>query len=353
MQKTGKKNNIAISICIPTYNRLEILQETLSSITGLKGLKDIDYEIIISDDSNNNHTEKYINNIGNNKIKYYRNLNKGQFNSLNNLINKSTKEWILFIHDDDLLNANYINKILPWIITEPEIEVIWTGREFIKNNRKIQDFLASKAKIGEEIVLEDSELERILLSGGYFGKDKYVGMMVTGLLAKKKLIKEVGVFDPNITVNADTLFINKLQFLASKALYINLPLIKYRISDESERGKPSKEGIVYLEMNKILARTLEFMEEYLTKEDYEKMKYIYQKNFFKNILILNGPLLWIALRYEGSYLKKLKIQYEIIRDVFNKYPFIYLNPKTIIVVLISLLPQYALKKFYILYLKYI
>lgn len=63
-----------LSICIPTYNRADILKKTLSEIVNNKGF-DNDIEIVISDNCSTDHTqnvvEEFITNYSN--IKYYRN----------------------------------------------------------------------------------------------------------------------------------------------------------------------------------------------------------------------------------------------------------------------------------------
>ena len=354
MQNT--KNNITngLSICIPTYNRLESFKETLASVLGIKELRKINYEIIISDDSNNELTKNYLQSLRNANIRYYKNTIKGQFNSLNNLVSKSRYKWILFLHDDDLLVSNYLQKVLPYTKNILNIDVIWTGREFIRNDgSKLQDYIADKSNIGEVVVLGHKELEDNVFLGGYAGGNRYVGMMVTGLIVKKTLVKKVGGFDPALPVNADGLFLNKLQFLASNAVYINLPLVKYRITDESERGKPSREGIIYQEMMKIMEKTLDFMKNYLSKEEYICKKYIYEKNFYKNALIINGPLLWTALRFKGSYLKRLKVQVIIINEVLKKFPIVFMYPNSLLVLIISFFPQYILREVYKIYLKHI
>jgi glycosyltransferase involved in cell wall biosynthesis len=354
MRYLNDNNKEGLSICIPTYNRLENLRETLESVLKLKELKRINYEIVISDDSRDDITERYIRRLKNNKIRYFKNRFKGQFNNLNNLINKSQKKWILFLHDDDLLASNYLQKVLPYTKSNLNIEVIWTGRVFIRNDgSKLQDYIAGKSDIGEIVRLGHTELEENILSGGFAGGHKYVGMMVTGLMAQKTLIREVGGFDPSLPVNADGLFINKVQFLASNAVYINLPLIKYRITDESERGKPSQEGVIYQEMTKIMKEILDFMKNYLTNEEYLYKRYIYEKNFYRNVLIINGPLLWTALRFKGLYLKRLGIQAVMIKDVFKKFPIVFIYPQSLLVLIVSFLPQHVLREGYKIYLKYI
>ena len=49
-----------VSVCIPTYNNLELFKKCLNSVL-VQEFKD--YEIIVSDDSNNDEIEYYLNGL--------------------------------------------------------------------------------------------------------------------------------------------------------------------------------------------------------------------------------------------------------------------------------------------------
>ena len=71
------QNNIILSICIPTYNRAEYLEETLHSIVFQKIFRETDeIEIVISDNCSEDNTkevsERFIGIYGS-KIRYYQN----------------------------------------------------------------------------------------------------------------------------------------------------------------------------------------------------------------------------------------------------------------------------------------
>lgn len=72
-----KKNEIILSICIPTYNRCSYLENTIYSIVSQKKFIETDeVEIIISDNCSSDSTKEISNRfivIYGNKIKYYRN----------------------------------------------------------------------------------------------------------------------------------------------------------------------------------------------------------------------------------------------------------------------------------------
>lgn len=89
-----------VSICIPAYNQVKYLRQTIDSV--LNQTYD-DYEIIITDDSPTNIVFDLIQEYGeNNKIKYYKNeLALGSPENWNEAIRLSKGEYIKIVHHDD------------------------------------------------------------------------------------------------------------------------------------------------------------------------------------------------------------------------------------------------------------
>lgn len=76
----GKKPYL--SICIPTYNRLEILKKTLDSIyADLNGVEMGDFEVIVSDNEPNHSTKEIIDQFNFENLHYYATTSSGFLNS--------------------------------------------------------------------------------------------------------------------------------------------------------------------------------------------------------------------------------------------------------------------------------
>ena len=92
--------NPIISICIPAYKRIDYLKRLLCSIE-IQKFKD--FEVIISDDSNDDSVAALLKNFnGKFEIKYFKNEKAlGTPANWNNAISKATGEWIKLMHDDD------------------------------------------------------------------------------------------------------------------------------------------------------------------------------------------------------------------------------------------------------------
>ena len=100
---------ISISIIIPSCNRPSELNRLINSLYNSFQYtkKDIETEIIISDDSNNNLSKKLINKSFP-KVTWIKGPKNGPGANRNNGANLATKEWLLFIDDDCYVNDEYI-----------------------------------------------------------------------------------------------------------------------------------------------------------------------------------------------------------------------------------------------------
>ena len=98
------------SIVLPCYNDLSLLKTALSSVLHQKG---IDYEIVITDDSQDDSIEQYIQSLSHDDIHYYRHQ-QGVSASDNwnaGLQKVSGKYVILIHHDEEMVQDDYLKRI--------------------------------------------------------------------------------------------------------------------------------------------------------------------------------------------------------------------------------------------------
>lgn len=218
-----------ISICIPTYNRPELLMEALNSCLN-QTLKP--FEIIIGDDSKDNETQEAIRILKESKkdkelVRYFKNpVSLGQAANVNSLIKRVRGDKMVLLHDDDLL--------LPWALSvmatafeeDPALGAVY-GKQYIidhegkvdmnhseQNNRY---FFRSSQYVDQPLSsLESSVVQQ-------FPNDSY---MVDSELAKqvkyrkKEIIGNAGDFDFGI----------RLAQSGARFRYIDEYLSKYRVT---------------------------------------------------------------------------------------------------------------------------
>lgn len=109
-------SQIQLCISIPTYCRADLLKEALES--ALSQNTHVKFEIIVVDNNNANasdtmklmeeYTEKYP------FISYYQNSsNLGMAGNWNRCIELSHRPWTLLLHDDDMLDPDYLETVFP------------------------------------------------------------------------------------------------------------------------------------------------------------------------------------------------------------------------------------------------
>lgn len=108
-------NKTLLSICIPTYNRLETLHK---SIDGFCGYPDTGLELVISDASDNTLTEEYIRQKKDPRILY---LKRGGSAPLEQLFQAASGSFLLYCLDKDIINYKYLSILKQYLSKHPEV----------------------------------------------------------------------------------------------------------------------------------------------------------------------------------------------------------------------------------------
>lgn len=225
--------NPLVSICIPTHNRPEFLKLALSSALK-QSYKNT--EIIISDNSDNNLTKKYIEKIKNKKIKYFKNDSKSDsFNNGLNTIKNSRGKYIKILMDDDLLERTCVEKMVSVLEKNPKVGVVMSPLDIIdKNGLRIYPkfYFFKKMKYLYRYLTKDSYVKRDKIMDDFL-TNIYPCCVPTGIMYRKKLLAEVGGYDEKYSYISDVdicmNFATKMDFY-----YIDEVLSSWRFTETSE-----------------------------------------------------------------------------------------------------------------------
>ncbi len=125
------KNNILLSICIPTYNRGEILNQNLKQILEIKSQ---DIEFVISDNASSDNTKSILKQLKDPRIKYHRNeQNIGADANFVKSVELASGEFIFFISDKDIIEQDAIDFIIDIIKNNENISVMLGKVIFFEN----------------------------------------------------------------------------------------------------------------------------------------------------------------------------------------------------------------------------
>ncbi|WP_291120708.1 glycosyltransferase family 2 protein [Empedobacter sp. UBA7248] len=154
-----------LSICIPAYNNVESLKRCIESIF-IQTFQD--YEIIITDDSNNLDVCMYINDICCDKIHYYKNkIQLGSPENWNESIRKANTDIIKILHHDDwFTDENSLAILVKLLEDNPESSLAFVSSiNFDVINNKIINYNKPKHSLIKHF--ENTPID--LLKGNFIG----------------------------------------------------------------------------------------------------------------------------------------------------------------------------------------
>jgi len=204
-----------VSVIIPTYNREQLLKETINAIQN-QTFKD--FEIIIVDNYSKDNTKKLVDSYKDQRLSYFKNQNNGIVAVNRNFgIKKSKGEYIAFCDDDDLWLPDKLEKQLMEFTSDKKLGLVCTnGFSFSevgihKRLLKPKDkFISFKQLLFENTIVSCSVMvkNKVLKDVGLFdeshdvltGEDYELWLRV----ANKYKIKQIGDFLVKYRVHAGT-----------------------------------------------------------------------------------------------------------------------------------------------------
>ena len=198
-----------LSVCIPTYNGGDYLEECLDSILAQTFSN---YEIVIVDDHSTDDSFEIANHYASkeNRIRVYRNKrNLGLVNNWNHCIELAKGEWIKFVFQDDLLEINCLERMIEGVDSSKKMIVCKRKIIFDCDNYKIRRIY--------EPFLDRISIDRIFegktdISPNDFChaitnnlKDNFIGEP-TAVMLHRDVFDRYGMFNPNFIQLCDLEF---------------------------------------------------------------------------------------------------------------------------------------------------
>jgi glycosyltransferase involved in cell wall biosynthesis len=269
-----------VSICLTTYNRADVLAETINSILAQTFS---DFELIINDDNSSDNTrelcEAYCKK--DERVKYFRNeSNLKMPGNLNSAIQKAQGVYIANLHDGDIYVNNIIQKWHDALEAYPDALFVFNGYEIIGTDGKKSNFIHPG--------LQEVNEGRILMD--YFLTTFTSGPWGT-VMARAEAYQTYGLF------NADYGFISDVEMwlrlgLHGKVAYVKEPLITLTPRELFHNYYFPHWNVVRNNF-RILKR---YYEEYGMAEDKtEEINKRIVRSVLKNYLILLKHLQWARL----------------------------------------------------------
>lgn len=120
----------AVAAVVPTYNRADILGETLAAI--LNQTHRPTEVVVVDDGSPTDATEQLVKTLGS-PVKYVRVLNGGPSAARNAGVAASSAEWVAFCDDDDLWTPDYLARAAALMGAAPDVQSIFADLKYIRD----------------------------------------------------------------------------------------------------------------------------------------------------------------------------------------------------------------------------
>jgi glycosyltransferase involved in cell wall biosynthesis len=320
---------VRLSICIPTYNRANHLDNCLQSIFLNKSRLAIDFEVCVSDNCSTDQTEEVVRRLeASIDIRYQKNAeNLGIPANFLNVVAMARGEFVWLLGDDDLLMPNALEKISLLIDCYPSVDFFYVNA-YLLTAKYVQSFphpfdTANLPKTLKPFSSwpKSSEMKFMDLIDPKISFD-FLGGMYLAVFRRENWKKNVGVLDEaavkdsRIFSHFDNTFphlkIFSRAFANSKA-YFNAEPFSICLSGVRE----------WFPMRHLISsvRLIEALEEY-RENGLPLLRYLRCKNYALKSFIPAMVWMFINRKHSGfAYISPLKL---ILTNCL--YPNFYLSP---------------------------
>ncbi|OBZ12011.1 hypothetical protein A8L34_17010 [Bacillus sp. FJAT-27264] len=185
-----------VSILIPTYNRPHYLEQALRSALA-QTYPNI--EIIISDNSDNNHTEHVVQHfqseLGISNIHYVKNKsNIGPVANQLQCMRLASGEYVNFLMDDDLFDPVKIERMAVYLKRFPGVTLVSSRKSIVDRANRVTQLSPDTVPFANFGFYETFVNGRVAMATMLRDRINYIGEPTTGLFRKGDLAEPFGVF---------------------------------------------------------------------------------------------------------------------------------------------------------------
>ncbi len=195
-----------VTIAIPTFNRPQLLRETLESVWSQEGFTDYDV-IIVDNASSPDNVEAVLAMLreAGRPVRYYvNNANMGVFRNWNRCLHLAQGEWVSILNDDDLLAPTFLRDMMHEIADAGDVEAMICRAELLDQRTAEVRTKAEATTLHARIVaaFRFRGRERIRLTARRLFWSNIAGSSL-GALYRRRVVMELGGFDPEEAPIAD------------------------------------------------------------------------------------------------------------------------------------------------------
>jgi len=214
------------SVCIPTYNRAQMLPATIESVLNQNF---VEFELIICDNASTDNTEEVVKGYCDQRIRYvcYKNL-VSMYANHNRCLNLAQGDWIIFLHSDDLMSDLNL------------------AQAIVKDLQDNMSTCFPSVYLNQESTYKEwSFLEILKLMNG---------ISPSGSIYRKDAIKEIGGFAEDNIIADWELLLNMSFKKGGVYSYSSNPFVKRIVHSLNARIKSIKDGSAHFGKSQCVKR---------------------------------------------------------------------------------------------------
>lgn len=234
-----------ISVCIPTYNRVQLLPQAIHSV--LKQTE-LDFELIVCDDGSTDGTAELLMHYTDPRIHYIRHQqNIGKSNNMRSGFEAATGEYFIKFDDDDRLTPQFLAQTAEILDRHRQVDFVSTDHWIINSegDRDLQMTETNSTKWGR------TELPNGIISDLLKVVFVQQCLQIGATLFRREALLDVDYMRPNLQNCEDNDLLVRLAMAGKQAFYWGDRLMEYRFHAEQQgihRAIPYfKDKIRYLE----------------------------------------------------------------------------------------------------------
>lgn len=217
-----------VSVCIPTFNRVNLLPFAIESVLQQTYQ---DFELIVCDDGSQDETPKLMSEYTDSRIKYIRHQqNIGKSNNMRSGFDAATGEYFLKFDDDDRLTSDFLSRTTAILDKNPNIDFVGTDHwvidiNNIRDETKTQENSRrwGRANLPEGVV---DNLQEVVFVNQSF--------QIGATLFRRSALQELGFMQPNWQNCEDNDLFVRLALAGKKGYYLPELLMEYRFHAQQQ-----------------------------------------------------------------------------------------------------------------------
>lgn len=217
-----------ISVCIPTFNRANLLIYALESVLNQTYE---DFEIIICDDGSTGSTPALISELTDRRIRYIRHpRNIGKSNNMRSGFFAARGEYFMKFDDDDRLTPDFLARTAAILDKNPMIDFVSTDHWIIDihNRPDISETKLNSQRWGRtelSVGIIQNLLEVVFVKQS---------LQIGATLFRRRSLEDVGFMRSNLQNCEDIDLLVRLAVAGKKCYFLPELLMEYRVHDEQQ-----------------------------------------------------------------------------------------------------------------------